>query len=127
VAQTDPDEASRCSDTRKRMAENRAEDAGRRAATARREAESARHRGNSRAAAVHDNEAAVHQRAVDLHLEAVRLHEAHSRELEQMFGHRGIDASGLWLIATNVRRSRDEAELRGRQARAGGGRRDGDG
>lgn len=99
------------------MAENRAEDARRRAVTARREAESARTQGNARAAAVHDNEAAVHQRAVDVHIQAVRLQKAHSRELEEIFGHRGIDARGLRLITANVRRSRDEAELRGQQAR----------
>lgn len=33
-----------------------------------------------------------------------------------MFGHRGIDEDGLRRIMTNVRRARDEAELRSQQA-----------
>lgn len=117
MAGTELDEAAQRSDDRKRMAETRADDARRRAATARQEAESARNHGNARAAAVHDHEAAIHQRAVDIHLQAVRTQEAHAQELVDVFGRRGIDAEGLRLIMANVRRARDEAELRSEQAR----------
>jgi hypothetical protein len=117
VADTKLDEAAQRSDDRRRSAETRATDARRRAVIAREEAEAARTKGNARAAAVHDHEAAIHQRAVDIHLQAVRLQEAHSRELEEVFGRKGIDAEGLRLIMANVRRARDEAELRSEQAR----------
>jgi hypothetical protein len=117
VAETELDEAAQRSDDRRRMAEGRAQNARRRAVVARREAEAARTNGNSRAAAVHDHEAAIHLRAVDIHLQAVRLQEAHAQELEEVFGHKGIDENGLRLVMSNVRRARDEAELRGEQAR----------
>jgi hypothetical protein len=117
VADTELDEATRRSDDRRRMAESRAENARRRAAGAREEAETARNKGNTRAAAVHEREAVIHLRAVDIHLQAVRLQEAHALELVEVFGRTGIDEAGLRQLMTNVRRARDEAELRSEQAR----------
>jgi hypothetical protein len=117
VADTELDEAAQRSDDRKRMAESRAENARRRAVVAREEADAARNKGNARAAAVHDHEAAIHLRAVDIHLQAVRMQEAHAQELLEVFGRAGIDDEGLRQLMTNVRRARDEAELRSEQAR----------
>ncbi|MGN6380538.1 MAG: hypothetical protein ACTHNU_16430 [Gaiellales bacterium] len=116
MATTDIDEASARSDERRRMAEHRAEVAARRAQVAHRNADKARNEGKARAAAVHDQEAAIHQRAVDIHRHAARVQQNHRRELEGASG-AGIDEDGLRLIADSVRRAREEAELRGQQAR----------
>lgn len=99
------------------MAEQRADDAGRRAAVARTNADAARSRGNARAAAAHDHEAAIHQRAVEIHLQAVQLQQQHVEELVEVFARTGIDESTLRTVMANVRRARDEAELRSEQAR----------
>lgn len=117
MADADLTEATQRSDDRKRMAGDRAENARRRAVLARQEAETARTRGNARAAAVHDHEAVIHLRAVDIHLQAVRLQEAHTQELVEVFGRKGIDEKGLRQLMTNVRRAQDEAVLRSEQAR----------
>jgi hypothetical protein len=111
------DEATRRSDERRALAEQRAADAMRRAATARANAGDARARGMPRAAAVHDHEAAIHQRAVAIHQQAVRLQEQHARELVDVFGRKGVNESSLRTVVANVRRAREEAELRGDQAR----------
>jgi hypothetical protein len=117
VPHPEPSEATQRSDDRKRMAEDRAENAKQRAVVARQEAEAARSHGNARAAAVHDHEVAIHLRAVDVHLQAARLQEQHAVELEEAVGRKGLDARGLRLIMTSVRRARDEAELRSEQSR----------
>ena len=117
MAERKLDEATSRSEERRRRAEDRAQDAQRRAAVARRNADLARDRGNLRAAAVHDHEAVIHQRAVEIHLQAVRLQEHHARELLEGVGRRGIDETGLRHLMDNVRRARDEAELRSEQAR----------
>ena len=117
MAERELDEATSRSEARKRRAETRAQDAQRRVVVARRNADLARNRGNARAAAVHDHEAAIHQRAVEIHLQAVRLQQDHAQELADGLGRRGIDEIGLRNIMTNVRRARDEAALRGEQAR----------
>lgn len=117
VDEADLEAAAGRSDDRRALAERRADGARRRASAARSHAEAARARGNARAAAVHDQEAAIHQRAVEIHQQAVRLQQEHSRELTVVFGHRGIDEDGLRQILASVRRARDEAELRGEQAR----------
>ena len=111
-----PDEpAVGSTEERRRAAERRAQDAHRRAAAARRSAEDARTAGNARGATFHDHEAAMHQRAAELHLHAARLQVQHAGEPES---HRhGVDPGGLRLIAANVRRARDEAQLRSEQAR----------
>lgn len=117
MPQREVDEATSRSEARKRRAETRAQDAQRRVVVARRNADLARNRGNARAAAVHDHEAAIHQRAVEIHLQAVRLQQDHARELLDGHRRRGIDEIGLRHIISNVRRARDEAALRGEQAR----------
>ena len=118
MAETELTAATQRSDDRRRMAESRAENARRRAVVAREEAEAARNKGNPRAAAVHEHEITIHLRAVDIHLQAVRMQDAHAQELEEVFGRKGIDEAGLRQLMTNVRRSRDEAELRSAHARA---------
>jgi hypothetical protein len=105
------------SDERRRMAEQRAADARRRAAAARANADLARNRGNTRGAAIHDHEAAIHQRAVEIHLQAVELQQQHAMELIEVFARKGMDESSLRKITANVRRARDEAELRSEHAR----------
>ena len=117
MAAPELDEATSRSEARRRRAEDRAQDAQRRVVVARRNADLARNRGNARAAAVHDHEAAIHQRAVEIHLQAVRLQQEHARELLDGLGRGGIDETGLRHIISNVRRARDEAALRGEQAR----------
>jgi hypothetical protein len=117
VAERELDEATSRSEARRRRAEDRAQEAQRRVVVARRNADLARNRGNARAAAVHDHEAAIHQRAVEIHLQAVRLQQDHAQELADGLGRRGIDGTGLRHVVSNVRRARDEAALRGEQAR----------
>jgi hypothetical protein len=111
-----PDEsAADRTEERRRAAENRAAEATRRAEAARQSAQDARNAGNTRGATFHDHEAALHQRAAELHRQAAKLQVQHAGEIE---GHRrGIDPGGLRVIAANVRRARDEAQLRSEQAR----------
>ena len=114
MGQTPDDAANERTEERRRAAEKRAQEATRRASTARRQAEDARNAGNTRGAAFHDHEAAVHQRAAELHLHAARLQVQHAGELES---HRhGVDPGGLRQIAADVRRAREEAQLRSERA-----------
>jgi hypothetical protein len=102
-------------DERRRAAEKRASEATRRAEAARRQATVARDAGNARGAAFHDHEAALHQRAAELHLQAARLQVQHAGEIEAR--RQALDPAGLRVIAANVRRARDDAQLRSEQAR----------
>jgi hypothetical protein len=117
MAMTDESAVDR-TEERRRAAESRAANATRRAATARTDAQKARDAGNTRGAAFHDHEAALHQRAAELHLQAARLQVQHAAELGDAAAERhGMDPTGLRAIAANVRRARDEAQLRSEQAR----------
>jgi hypothetical protein len=113
-----PDEsAATRTEERRRAAEHRAEAATRRAAVARRRAQELRNAGATRGATFHDHEAALHQRAAELHLQAARLQVQHAAELDDAAERHGMDPTGLRAIAANVRRTRDEAQLRSEQAR----------
>jgi hypothetical protein len=118
VPDGDLDEATARSEQRRRLAEQRADEARRRATVARTNAEAARSQGNGRAAAVHEHEAVIHQRAVEIHLQAVRLQQQHTGELMELSPRKGgVDDGSLRRIMANVRRAREDAELRSEQAR----------